>query len=113
MNRFIRQLVVLALTLSSVVATSGATVPHIDWISPPVAVQGSPGFSLIVNGSGFTSTSVVRWNGSDRPTTFISSTELQAEISADDLAVVGDASVTVFTYQGGHVSGKVQGKVRI
>jgi hypothetical protein len=39
---------------------------------------------------------VVRWDGSDRLTTFISSSELQAEITASDIATAGTATVTVF-----------------
>lgn len=48
------------------------------------------------NGTGFVPASVVRWNATDRPTTFISSTELQAAIPASDIGVSGSAQVTVF-----------------
>jgi concanavalin A-like lectin/glucanase superfamily protein len=58
---------------------------------------GSPPFTLTVTGSGFVGASVVLWNGSDRPTTVVSSTRLQAAISASDVALPGTASVTVFT----------------
>src|SRR5262249_10131146 len=37
-----------------------------------------------------------RWNGSARPTSFISGTQLTAAIAASDLASPGVASVTVF-----------------
>jgi hypothetical protein len=50
-----------------------------------------------VNGSSFASSSVVRWNGSSRTTTFVSSTRLTAQISAADVATPGTASVTVVT----------------
>ena len=40
--------------------------------------------------------SVVRWNGSDRPTTFASSNQLTAQISESDIAAAGTAAVTVF-----------------
>src|SRR4030095_8689171 len=40
--------------------------------------------------------SVVRWNGSDRATTFVSSTQLTAAISASDIAMAGTVNVTVF-----------------
>jgi hypothetical protein len=39
----------------------------------------------------------VRWNGSNRTTTFVSSTQLTATIPASDIAVAGTAQVTVFT----------------
>jgi YD repeat-containing protein len=48
-----------------------------------------------VTGTNFISSSVVRWNGGDRTTTFVSGTELQAQIAAADIAAAGTASVTV------------------
>jgi hypothetical protein len=52
-------------------------------------------FTLTVNGVGFTTGSVVRWNGSDRPTTFVNSTRLTAAIYAADVSTLGDFPVTV------------------
>jgi YVTN family beta-propeller protein len=52
---------------------------------------------LYVVGQNFQANSVVRWNGSDLPTTFFSSTQLTAKVSATDTATVGSAAVTVFT----------------
>src|SRR5262249_31311658 len=54
-------------------------------------------FTLTVNGSNFVSASVVQWNGSARPTTFVSSTQLTAQIQASDIAASGDVAITVFT----------------
>jgi hypothetical protein len=51
----------------------------------------------------FVSGSVVPWNGADRTTTFVSSTQLTAQISAGDIAAAGTASVTVLN-PGGAVS---------
>src|SRR5205085_20530 len=45
----------------------------------------------------FSSSSVVRWNGAIRPTTFVNSTQLQAAIGAADIAAVATAQVTVQT----------------
>jgi IPT/TIG domain len=70
-------------------------LPVILSISPNAAPPGGPGFVLTVNGSEFLSSATVDWNGSARSTSFISSTELQAEISAADIATAGSASVTV------------------
>jgi hypothetical protein len=39
---------------------------------------------------------VVRWNGADRPTTYVSATEVRAEIPQMDLLAAGTARVTVF-----------------
>jgi hypothetical protein len=52
-------------------------------------------FTLTVNGVGFTTDSVVRWNGSNRPTVFVSSTRLTATIYAADVSSIGDFPVTV------------------
>ena len=38
----------------------------------------------------------MRWNGSDRPTTFVSSSSLTATISATDVSAVADIPVTVY-----------------
>ncbi len=54
------------------------------------------GFTLTVNGSNFVNGSVVDWNGSARATTFASSTQLTASISAADIASAGSASITVY-----------------
>src|SRR5207244_7737194 len=47
-------------------------------------------------GTNFIASSVVRWNGTARSTTFFSSTELRAAISASDIATPGTAPVTIF-----------------
>jgi hypothetical protein len=71
-------------------------VPTITTLVPPSAAPGGPAFTLTVNGTGFINSSVVRWNGADRTTTRVSSTQLTAQITAADIAVVTTASVTVF-----------------
>jgi subtilisin family serine protease len=64
---------------------------------PARTMVGGGAFSLVVKGSGFVSASVVRWNGADRSTTFVSSTELRAAIQAADVALAGTAQITVFS----------------
>jgi YVTN family beta-propeller protein len=51
---------------------------------------------LLVNGQNFVASSVVRWNGNDRPTSFVTSSQLTAQISASDIGTIGTAAVTVF-----------------
>jgi hypothetical protein len=53
-------------------------------------------FSLTVRGAGFTSNSVVRWNGAARPTTFVSGSWLTAAISFTDVSAVANIPVTVY-----------------
>jgi hypothetical protein len=62
---------------------------------PDAAKPGGSGFTLTVNGTGFVSGSVVNWNKSPRPTTFVSSFQLTATISASDIASPNTAAVTV------------------
>jgi len=71
-------------------------VPVITSLAPSTALVGAAGFTLTVNGSNLIPSSVVRWNGSDRATTFISTTQLEAAIPASDIAASGTAVVTVF-----------------
>lgn len=73
----------------------GSPLPTLISLSPTSAEMGGPPFTLTVNGTGFISTSKVRWNGSERSTTYISSTQLTASISATDIASIGTASITV------------------
>jgi len=70
-------------------------VPSIASLSPAGMPAGNPGFTLTVNGAGFMSSSVVKWNGVARTTTFVSASQLRAAIDAADISAVGQASVTV------------------
>ena len=71
--------------------------PALSAVSPSPILAGDPGVTLVATGSGFTAESVVRWNGSTRPTVFVSTSELHAAISAADIASIGTAGVSVFT----------------
>jgi len=71
-------------------------IPTITTLSPTGATTGSAALSITVSGTGFVPTSVVRWNGAARTTTFLSRTALQASITKADLATAGSPSVTVF-----------------
>ena len=61
----------------------------------PTPVQTQSAFTLTVTGTGFTTSSVVRWNGADRSTTFVSPTSLTAAIPASDVATPSTVSITV------------------
>jgi hypothetical protein len=56
---------------------------------------------LTVNGTNFDSTSKVNWNGAALTTTFVSSTQLTATVSAARIANPGTASITVVSPCGG------------
>ncbi len=82
--------------ISPAVSVKPIPVPTIASLSPGMMVAGGAGFTLIVNGSNFVLTSVVQWNGNNRPTAFVSSGQVTAQIPAADVAAAGAATITVF-----------------
>jgi trimeric autotransporter adhesin len=76
-------------------AVSATGVPLICAISPAAGAQNGPAFTLNVFGASFTATSTVNWNGSSRPTIFVNSGTLQAQIPATDLAKAGTFPITI------------------
>ena len=72
-------------------------VPVITQIIPAVVFKGGDGFTLNVTGSGFVSSSKVRWNGADRATIFVNAGKLTASISASDILNSGSANITIFS----------------
>jgi YVTN family beta-propeller protein len=85
--------------------TSGGNslVPTINSLIPSCVPAGEQFINavnnqLTVTGLNFVASSVVRWNGTDRPTTLENSLGkiLSAQISASDIAAAGTATVTVF-----------------
>ena len=78
-----------------------ATAPILTSISPASAVAGSGPITLTATGSNFTTTSVVQVNGANRSTSFVSSTQLTATLTAGDLANAGSLSITVTTASSG------------
>jgi hypothetical protein len=84
---------------------SALTPPGITSISPKTTAAGGSSFKLTVIGSDFTPTSVVRWGGENRPTTFIDASTLTADIPDSDIAEPGSISITVLeTARGGGLS---------
>lgn len=71
-------------------------VPTLTSISPTSATAGGVAFTLTAYGTNFISSSVVRWGGANRTTTFVDSTQLTAAIPASSIANGGTANVTVF-----------------
>jgi trimeric autotransporter adhesin len=80
--------------------------PAITSISPTSALAGGPGFTLTVNGSNFTPSSSVDWGPGTLPrTTFVSSSQLNAQITPDFLLTGYVTQVGVFeTGPGGSLS---------
>ena len=80
------------------------STPTTTSISPANANAGTPGLTLTVNGTNFISGSAVTWNGSNRTTTFVNSTQLTAAITSADLGSAGTATVGVTTTGAASVS---------
>ncbi len=79
----------------TVLAPGAPAVPSIDSISVLGLQAGSSGLNITVNGQDFAPAAAVLFNGSPRPTTFVSNNELQATLSAADLATVGPVVIAV------------------
>ena len=75
--------------------TIGNPVPGISSLAPFSEAQNSGAFILTVHGFGFVNGAVVTFNGSPRPTTFVSDTQVRASITASDLAISGTATIAV------------------
>jgi Putative Ig domain len=77
--------------------TNKSTVPVLNSISPTSATGGGGAFTLTANGSGFTSGTVVLWNGGALATTYISDTKLTAAAPASLIAAPGIATIAAYT----------------
>lgn len=81
-------------------------LPTVSSLSPASTLAGGGAFQLAVNGANFANSAQVQWNGSNRTTTFVSTTQLTASIAAADIAVSGSVNVTVSNPSpGGGLSG--------
>lgn len=70
-------------------------------------VAGIPTFTLLATGTGFTSTSVVEWNGTALPSQFDSASNISATVSSALVALPGTASITVYDPASGAKSGSL------
>ena len=73
----------------------GNPVPVVTSLSPAKVVAGSAAFDLIVTGTGFVQGATVQWNGTNRATTFVSTTQVQAAIAVVDVVDPVSVPVTV------------------
>ncbi len=72
------------------------TVPAVTQLNPNAATAGSAEFVLTVDGSNFSTKSVVNWNGvAQTPTTFVTANQLTVSIPAAMITSSGTAMVTV------------------
>ncbi|MDB5885614.1 MAG: hypothetical protein JWR74_1785, partial [Polaromonas sp.] len=71
--------------------------PILSSIAPASAAAGAAGFNLTATGTNFIASSKVNWNGAERPTTYVSATQLTAAIPASDVQIAGTVQVSVTT----------------
>ena len=69
--------------------------PVIADVSPTTVAAGGPAFTLTVLGDYFDTSATVQWQGANISTTYVSPTELQAQISASYIAASGTIPVDV------------------
>jgi hypothetical protein len=69
--------------------------PSINNVSPTSIVAGTASEIILVNGQNFMSTAKVEWNGASIPTTYVNSTQLQAEPTTAQLATAGIVQLAV------------------
>jgi hypothetical protein len=84
---------IVASTFTIEAAQSGA--PVVSSFSPSTVNAGQPAFTLTVNGSNFAVSDVAVWNGTQRPATFMSQTQVSIAVSQDDIAAAGLAGVAI------------------
>jgi hypothetical protein len=80
---------------SNAQALSVVTTPVITALEPSSVIAASPAFTLTVQGSGFVSGAAVNVNGAAAPTTFISATQLLAQITAAQVANAAQLTIGV------------------
>jgi hypothetical protein len=84
------------LALLSALTYAQAPVPLVNLpLVPDAVAPGGPEFTLTVNGTGFVSNSVVRWNNDALVTQFVSSSQLTATVPAAEIATASTGWVTV------------------
>jgi hypothetical protein len=81
--------------------TLPSTPPHVIAVTPTTLTASGQPATLTVTGTGFVASSQVLWNSSPRPTTFISASELSAQIDAADTTSALDISTAMVNVQSG------------
>lgn len=69
--------------------------PTLTSLAPAQVNAGSSGIVLTLNGTNFMPASTIQWNGTSLPTSYLSETQLEAQIPATSLAAAGFAEIDV------------------
>ena len=76
-------------------AVNALPVFSVSSVTPTTVAAGGPAFMLSVNGAGFTATTTVQWNGSQRTPTYVSTNLIRAQILASDIASTATNTIVV------------------
>ena len=79
---------------------NGNGTPQITQLSPSSTIAGEPAFALTVKGTGFGAGSLVYWGMTTRTTTYDSTTQVTANITAADIMNAGTVQVYVHSAGG-------------
>ena len=80
--------------------TVDAVTPTITSLTPPTATAGGSAFTMTVNGTGFDANSVVNWGATALATTYVSSTQLTAQVTTAAITTAGAYNVTATSSSG-------------
>jgi hypothetical protein len=83
-------------------------IPTITSLAPTSKTVGDTDLTIMVNGTGFVSSSIVNFGGFSRTTIYINDTQLTATMLASDLLVTGTINVTVFNDAPGGGTSNIQ-----
>ena len=81
--------------------------PFLISISPDTVAPGGPGFTLTLNGTNFVAGSIINFYSNPLRTTFVSDTQLTAEVPASLIKTPGKKPVTVTNPDNGGTSNKL------
>ncbi|MFH1608857.1 MAG: IPT/TIG domain-containing protein [Patescibacteria group bacterium] len=73
-------------------------IPVITSISPSSATTGTSAKAITITGYNFIPSSVARWNGSDRDTTYISPNQLLMYTTSTDMKGLGNYAISVYNH---------------
>ena len=76
---------------------TGNGMPAITQLNPAETMSNGPAFNLTVIGTGFGTDSIVYWGTGTRMTTYVSATQVTAQITAADIMDPGMVQVYVHT----------------
>jgi hypothetical protein len=103
-RKLLRTLPAFALFVFSATAITHAQSNPVPFLNEPLVptsiAPGGPDLTLTVNGTGFTSGSVVNWNGVALQSSYVSGSQLKATVPATSTAQAGTASITTSTSDG-------------